>query len=295
MSTSTRTDRYPSRTSFEASITPRQDPVIHGDRSGPLDADLLDRYEHDGYIVLADLFTPEEIAEFDREVLDLAGASGSKDKPEIITEPGSDAVRSVFRFHELDGILGKVLRDPRVTRIAEQILGSQVYIHQSRVNLKPGFRGKDFSWHSDFETWHTEDGMPAMRAVSCVISLTDNEAWNGPLMVMAGSHQWYVACVGETPPNHHEQSLKVQEIGSPDDDSLMELFERGEIRQCVGPTGTVTFFDCNLMHGSNSNISPLPRRNLFGVYNSVENALVEPFSAPAARPEHIASRTFDPV
>ena len=53
--------------------------------------------------------------------------------------------------------------------IAEQILGSQVYIHQSRVNLKPGFKGKEFYWHSDFETWHIEDGMPRMRALSCSI------------------------------------------------------------------------------------------------------------------------------
>jgi len=59
--------------------------------------------------------------------------------------------------------------------------------------------------------------------------------------------------------------------------------------------GSVLFFDCNLMHGSASNISPMPRRNLFMVYNSVENALVEPFSAPQRRPEHIASRRFAPV
>jgi hypothetical protein len=44
---------------------------------------------------------------------------------------------------------------------ARQLLGSDVYVHQSRVNFKPGFNGQDFYWHSDFETWHAEDGMPA--------------------------------------------------------------------------------------------------------------------------------------
>ena len=179
--------------------------------------------------------------------------------------------------------------------MARQLLGSEVYIHQSRVNRKPGFRGKDFQWHSDFETWHTEDGMPRMRCLSAVVQLTDNEAWNGSLLVMPGSHRWFVTCPEPTPPANHERSLKVQEVGVPDEASLTTLFERHGIEQCTGPAGSVLFFDCNLMHGSSSNISPLPRRNLFMVYNSVENALVEPYSAPQRRPGHIASRTFRPV
>ena len=32
--------------------------------------------------------------------------------------------------------------------------------------------------------------------------------------------------------------------------------------QCTGKAGSVLFFDCNLMHGSSSNISPLPRRKV---------------------------------
>jgi ectoine hydroxylase len=49
------------------------------------------------------------------------------------------------------------------------------------------------------------------------------------------------------------------------------------------------------MHGSNSNISPVPRSNVFVVYNSVENTLVEPFAAPSRRPEFIAARDFTPI
>ena len=63
----------------------------------------------------------------------------------------------------------------------------------------------------------------------------------------------------------------------------------------MGPAGSVTFFECNLMHGSNGNITPHPRRNVFFVYNSVENTLVEPFAAPSPRPTYIASRKFDPL
>src|SRR3546814_6672767 len=98
------------------------------------------------------------------------------------------------------------------TTLFRSLLDSDVYVHQSRINLKPGFRGKEFYWHSDFETWHTEDGMPSMRAVSCSVLLTPNHSWNGPLLTIAGSHKWFVSCVGETPANHHEVSLRRQAI-----------------------------------------------------------------------------------
>ena len=49
-------------------------------------------------------------------------------------------------------------------------------------------------------------------------------------------------------------------------------------------------FDCNLMHGSNGNITPFPRANAFLVYNAVSNRLEEPFGAPKPRPWFLAHR-----
>lgn len=50
-----------------------------------------------------------------------------------------------------------------------------------------------------------------------------------------------------------------------------------------------------MMHGSNSNITPWPRVNAFIVYNAVSNRLVEPFGAPAPRPEFLAARCTNPI
>jgi ectoine hydroxylase len=80
----------------------------------------------------------------------------------------------------------------------------------------------------------------------------------------------------------------------PDPVSLQLLVEQGGIRSMTGKAGSVVFFDCNTMHGSNSNISPWPRANVFMVYNSVENALGSPKYGLDPRPEHIATReSFD--
>lgn len=290
-----RPDVYPSRVATDATITPRLDPVVYGDAEGPLAAPSVDDYVRDGFVVIESLLDGEEVAILNDEIDRLAADDEVKAAPEAVLEPESTILRSIFEVHRRPGPLADLARDPRLVGVARQLLGSDVYMHQSRVNLKPGFRGREFAWHSDFETWHTEDGMPRMRAVSCSVSLTENHPWNGPLLGIAGSHHWYVSCVGRTPERHYEESLRAQQYGTPGDENLAELCRRGRIDHCLGPPGTVVFFDCNLMHGSNSNITPYPRRNVFLVYNSVANTLDEPYASAERRPAFIASRDFTPI
>lgn len=285
-------DRYPSRQGASGHITDRLDPVLWGNAAGRLTAQQLADFEADGYVQLTGVLSPVEVAELNAALDELAADPVVRRQDRTIVELDSDEVRSVFDVHR-DGAFADLCADPRMADVARQLLADEVYIHQSRVNLKPGFRGREFYWHSDFETWHTEDGMPSMRAVSCSVSLTDNHHVNGPLMIIAGSHKRFVSCAGETPPENHHHSLRRQEIGVPSDAHLEALVAHGAIRDVTGPAGSVTFFDCNAMHGSNGNITPLPRRNAFYVFNSMDNALVEPFAAPARRPTHIASRTFE--
>ncbi|MGB6058632.1 MAG: ectoine hydroxylase [Microthrixaceae bacterium] len=289
------TDRYPTRSGAAASLGDRLDPVVWGTGAGTqLDAEQVESYERDGYLQITSLFNSRELAVLEEEIARLAVDVDVMSSDRAIVEPSGGALRSIFKVHD-SGPFAELVSDRRLADVARQLLGSDVYVHQSRINLKPAFRGKEFYWHSDFETWHAEDGMPSMRALSASVSLTENLHVNGPLMVIAGSHRRFVSCTGETPHNHHEVSLRRQEIGVPDEEHLAELAQLGEIRNVVGPAGSVTFFDCNLMHGSNGNITPMARKNAFFVFNSVENTLVEPFAAPGPRPTHIASRDFEPL
>ena len=287
-------DLYPSRIKGNPKIFERMDPVIHDstEQDGPLNQKELDFYEDNGYLFIPNLFSEAEVEVLQKELKRNMEDNQGSDAPHVVKEAQSDEIRSVFDVHNNDEFFQDLSSHERIVNIAQQLLGSQVYINQSRINFKPGFKGKDFYWHSDFETWHMEDGMPRMRAVSCSIILTDNYHYNGPLLLIPGSHRWYVQCVGETPDNHFEQSLKMQNIGVPDHDSINWLLEKsGKIDSATGPAGSVLFFECNTMHGSNSNISPMPRSNVFFVFNSIENKLVEPFANTSPRPEFIANRT----
>ena len=287
-------DPYESRVSDEWAAQPRQDPVAWGDAKGPLSSADVESYSGDGFLPVKRLLTSEEAASLLMEANGLA-ESADVDSPNVIAEPQSKVVRSLFRLHRTNDRFRNIVKDPRLADVARQLLGSDVYVHQCRINFKPAFQGKEFFWHSDFETWHVEDGMPKMRAMSVSVSLTENNEFNGPLMVVRGSHQHYIQCVGRTPKNHFEQSLRKQEYGVPSREALEFLVERGELVAPKGGPGSALFFDCNTMHGSVGNLSPFPRTNLFIVYNSVENSLVAPFGGLPQRPHFLAEREAIPV
>lgn len=289
-------DLYPSRQSEQPAIIPRTDPVVRGTAAdGPLSAEELSRFDSEGYLWLPGFLDRAEVDALKDELDRLWAAHADDTSDEVVREPNGTAIRSIFRVHETSRLFRRIAADERFAGRARQILGSSVYVHQSRINYKPGFKGKEFAWHSDFETWHVEDGVPRMRMVSCAIALTENTIFNGSLMVMPGSQRDYVQCVGATLEAYYRDSLRAQTVGVPDEDSIAALKDAYGLEMPTGPAGSVLFFDCNIMHGSNGNISPDPRSNLFFVYNSVENTPIHPFGPKALRPHFLGSRDFTPT
>jgi len=289
------TDPYASRIEDTGGSVERKDPVIWSSGDGPLSQQQSSFYRKEGFLALPQLLAPQEAGDLLAEARRLA-ESADHAADDVIIEPEQRAVRSLFRLHRTNEIVQAICKDERIADIARQILGSEVYLHQSRINFKPAFNGKEFFWHSDFETWHIEDGMPRMRAVSFSINLTDNNEFNGPLMVVGGSHEIFIRCVGETPDDHFQDSLRKQEYGVPTCEALRMLVDRGSgITAPKGGPGSATLFDCNTMHGSVGNLSPYPRTNLFLVYNSVKNGLVDPFGGKRPRPEFLGERDVMPL
>ncbi|MEZ5939465.1 MAG: ectoine hydroxylase [Hyphomonadaceae bacterium] len=288
-------DFYPSRIAPKPEWIARKDPVIHAaDRSAsPVGVEAIDAFERDGFLVLEDVLSGEEVSALRREADALRSGRRELDPKSLITERSSGDIRSVFAIHQQSEVLHRLATDDRLTGLARHILGDEIYVHQSRLNYKPAFRGKEFYWHSDFETWHVEDGMPRMRAVSMSVMLDDNHAQAGPTMFVPGSHRSFIACVGETPENHYLTSLKKQEYGVPDEDSLDRLVRETGIVAPAPRAGSVVIFDCNTMHGSNGNITPYARANAFFVFNAWSNRLVDPFGGRDPRPEFIAHRRVD--
>ncbi|QIB66171.1 phytanoyl-CoA dioxygenase family protein [Kineobactrum salinum] len=289
-------DPYASRTGGAEAIHPRLDPVVYGGpqpgQAHALNQDQLASFERDGYLILPDLCA-DMLDPIRRELASLKQRmAGDED---LYTEPDSDEPRTLFRVHAWSSLLDRLMRDPRLLQPVEQILGSSATLMQSRINIKPAFRGKSFPWHSDFETWHVEDGMERMRAVTAWIMLTDNHACNGPLYVIPGSHKHYVSCAGKTGRENYRTSLKRQNLGVPRHETMRSLLQDRPIRAIEGGAGTLVLHDCNLLHGSPDNISADPRSILMFVYNSAENPIVAPFGGLPPRPDYLCDREAAPL
>ncbi|MFN3209249.1 MAG: phytanoyl-CoA dioxygenase family protein [Roseovarius sp.] len=286
-------DDYPTRVPGKERLSRRKEPVLWSEWSedAPIGRHEAEHYAENGYLVRRDMFDADELKVLTETADLLREGGGDIPDNDLIREPDSDAVRTVFRLDEHSKAFRRLACDRRLAGVAEFLLGDEVYLHQSRLNYKPGFAGKEFYWHSDFETWHAEDGMPRMRAVSASVLLTPNGPHNGPLLLVPGSQDVFISCVGETPEDNHATSLKEQKVGVPQPETIDRMARKaGGIASAEGETGTVIFFDCNTLHGSNGNITPDPRANAFFVYNAMSNTLTRPYAARGPRPDFLANR-----
>ena len=256
------TDLYPSRQSSGAEVAPRRDPVVYGGavRSDGLLPETLEKYREDGFL------------RFD-SFLDSATLTALTEEMERLQAEAGGTVRAIDDAHKRSPVVDALMRDPALLGPVRQILGGPVYLHRSRFDITGEAVASPFYWHSDFETWHVEDGMPRMRAVNVEISLSDATAENGPLMLIPGSHLHYVPRLGDMPEADCKMSL-----GQPEAAGVVGLIERNGIYTATGAAGSMVLFDCNLLHGSNGNITPLTRASLCLSYNSIDNR-------PAARSE----------
>ncbi|EGJ29558.1 protein involved in biosynthesis of mitomycin antibiotics/polyketide fumonisin [Moorena producens 3L] len=183
---------------------------------------------------------------------------------------------------------------------AHQLLGSQVYLYQFKINLKAAFGGDVWPWHQDFIYWHKEDGMPLPKVISLAILLDDLNEFNGPMIFIPGSHKPGIldleASVAKTEANPETADWKVNVSANLKycipPQTVTQLVKKFGILAPKGTAGSILLFDSNVVHGSVTNISPFPRRLMIITYNSVENL---PVYVDRPRPEFLVSRDYKPL
>jgi ectoine hydroxylase len=278
-------DMYPTRVS-EEKILSRHDPIVFGG-DWVLSAQKLEQYNEKGYVVLKNFVKGDDLSEL------YAFASENYDKPAFYhsAEPATGKVRSLLGFHK-DSIAEKFAYSTDMKGICDQILGSDFYIHQSRINYKKGMESNGWKWHSDFETWHFQDGMPGMNCFTAMIALEENTLVNGPLMVLSGSHKEFVSCEKPNSMSSAEENFADQKEGIPSSAAIEYFLNKpgGKIEVLICDAGDMVLFDCNILHVSSANVTPYGRTNMFFVYNSVNNRLQQPYSGLAPRPIEMGDR-----
>ena len=246
--------------------------------------DQLEQYNKDGYLVVKNLLSSSELNALKSDLPLLFDAPDDSDGAHRIREKNG-AIRQVMLAHRgAAESYANIIRTPNILNPIKQILKNDVYIYHSKINAKESFEGTVWLWHQDYGYWQYDGVKPNLASVMIVLDpATIN---NGCLMVVKGSHKRGVV-------DHYSDevttSYKQWCIEKP---LLQKYIKEENITHLIASPGDVVFFDCNIMHGSSHNMSPINRHTFIIVYNSIDN---KPASIANPRPDWVVSRNFDIV
>ncbi len=249
-----------------------------------LTVDQIAEFEGRGWTVIPDVFDGAEV-----EVLTTAAL-------EVMERPGPEVGREAdgsphvcWGMHLFDERLGSLARHPALVEPSRQLLGNDIFVHQSRINMKQT-NGSIVAWHQDFGTYHRVDGVPEPRGIMIAVFLDDVTAVNAPLLAVPGSHTEGLvstASVDPTVPDHEQVAKYRYDIT---DETMSRLVGEHGLETITATAGSVLLMDMTVVHGSSVNISPLRRLLLYVNVCPVDNR-----GESYERPEYYAARDFSAI
>lgn len=249
-----------------------------------LDEPQIAEFDRRGYLFFPNLLDVDEITVLQQAVPDILRRRGS----EVVRERDDPATaRLAFGAHVYSEPFARLLTLPRLLEPIRQLLRDDVYLHQSRLNPKPGFgKGGGWDWHQDYPPWHLIDGMPEPNCIMASVYVDDCTAVTSPLLVVPGSQRH-----GLLDSRLHEDArgrgYALHHIDGP---TLERLAADNGIEPLIGSAGSVAFVHCNVVHGSANNVSPWRRAIMYLNYNAVSNAC-----SGTERPWYQNNRDFTPL
>ncbi len=229
------------------------------------DAQIAD-FDEQGYLFFPGLLDSDEVAILQRATPEILNREG----PEVIREKDDPtAARLAFGAHLYSEPFRRLSLLPRLVNPVLQLLKDDAYLHQSRLNPKPGFGGgASWDWHQDYPPWHKIDGMPEPRCIMASVFIDDCTAVTSPLLIVPRSHRHGLL----DSKLHKDAEGEGYALHHIDHATLERLAEESGIEALIGPAGSLALVHCNVVHGSANNVSPWRRAILYLIYNAVSNA-----------------------
>ncbi|MBL8381606.1 MAG: phytanoyl-CoA dioxygenase family protein [Burkholderiales bacterium] len=140
-------------------------------------------------------------------------------------------------------------RNQALLDMVAQLIGPDVALWNMSFFAKPAGNGKRTPWHQDGEYW------PIRPLATCTawLAVDDSTTENGCLRVIRGSHR--------------DRALKAHHTVTAGDVTLNQELDAGEYDEAraadiVLEAGQISLHDVYLLHGSEANVSPRPRRGM---------------------------------
>jgi ectoine hydroxylase-related dioxygenase (phytanoyl-CoA dioxygenase family) len=213
-------------------------------------------YQRDGFVVVKNVFSREEVA----KMLYAVEHGDRVSQTRRSGQDGSGKASSLAIWHDLgDDIWSAASICPRVVNPIRILLGEEAAFFHGKVMLKEARTGGAWEWHQDYGYWYNQ-GFIFPNMISAFVALDAATIENGCLQVLKGSHLLGRLDHGKVGTQTGVEKVRLNQIES--------MFERvyGELS-----AGSVLFFHSNLLHASAPNESDHHRRAFIMCYTAVSN------------------------
>lgn len=155
-----------------------------------LTPNVLAAYQDQGFLVQPQTFVFDEIAWVRDEARVVALRRGQAGRAQPGDAWAAEAPEgTIYGAHLSEPAFRKLAAHPRLIGVARELLGEDVYVHQSRLISRFAEAGTDVAWRRDFASWSAVDGIKAPRQVTAAIVLGETDPSEPVLHVGSGSHR----------------------------------------------------------------------------------------------------------
>ena len=242
---------------------------------------LSQEYRRDGFAFRPGLLSTTEVDVLLAEHSRLLAGEQRPDR--VVFEKDGVTPRTLLNPQLHTEVFERLTRHPSILAVAQDLLDDDVYVFQMGVNCKGAFHGDSWFWHQDYPGYFYDDHIPAPRMVNSLIFLDEVTSFNGPLMMVPGSHT-HVPPEPEVSDGGTSYSFRYADAAT-----IEQQITASGIVAPTGPPGSVVFMHVNTLHGSAGNLSPWPRRMVTLTYNAMSNKA----TSPSVRPRHIVADDRD--
>ena len=213
----------------------------------------MNGYRETGYLVLENRIPVpvvesirDEIARFLDEARSLTASNDRLDL-EDSHSPDDPRVRRIKLPHKICEPVRELLFSDHILAPVRDLIGPDLRLHTSKLNMKSAGFGAAVEWHQDFAFYpHTNDDVLAVGVL-----IDDMAEENGPLMVFPGTQKGPIL-------EHHSDGVFIGAV-----DLAANGFSLDDATRLMGPAGSISIHHGRVLHGSALNASDRDRRMLF--------------------------------
>jgi ectoine hydroxylase-related dioxygenase (phytanoyl-CoA dioxygenase family) len=213
-------------------------------------ATIAKNYHDDGFVIVRNLFSSDEIADLDAELQNFAdNVAPTLDPGDVYYEDDkAKSIKSAFRLQSHSEAFDRLRNDPRLIEIVQAIYsGSEIIPATVMFFAKSARNGSVTPPHQDngFQFWNPPE------ALTATVAIDESMPSNGPLILQRGSHK-----NGLLPHRPSGVLGFSQTLIDP-----LDTKEYPEIGACLAP-GDLLLHSVDTVHRSGANGSSRHRRQI---------------------------------